>query len=70
MTLRFVLACTLTFGVFVACAGPDTGVTTTTAGSVQGGAPPQCMHRHSACEKDDDCCTLWCASGSCERREP
>ncbi len=69
MIRRFVFASAFILAIPVACAGSDTGTTTTTAASVEANGA-QCARRNAGCESDADCCSLWCASGICSRREP
>lgn len=60
---------TFAFGtaLLAACGGAQTGTTSTTAGSMD---RPQCSSRGAGCVSDSDCCSLWCASGSCATRQP
>jgi hypothetical protein len=53
-----------------ACAARnDVGRTTTTSGTLEA-RPETCAHVETSCIRDDDCCSLWCVGGLCERRQP
>jgi hypothetical protein len=50
----------------VACASstaPSQGVTNPQPAN-------RCFGRDAACVADNDCCSLWCVNGQCERKQP
>jgi hypothetical protein len=46
------------------------GASTDTRDSKLGSGPDACSATESRCSRDNDCCSLWCVSGTCTRREP
>jgi hypothetical protein len=68
-TFRLLIAAVPIALALAACASSSTqsqgakGVT-----SMQ--APNRCLQLESSCARDDDCCSLSCMNGVCERREP
>ncbi len=55
--------------LLVACVGPETGTTTTTAGVVSR-AQSACTVTEAPCTTSRDCCSVWCVDGLCADREP
>jgi hypothetical protein len=33
-------------------------------------APGTCLSRDTPCDKDADCCSLWCVNGECHQKQP
>ncbi|HTB77003.1 MAG TPA: hypothetical protein VK762_27350 [Polyangiaceae bacterium] len=51
--------------------GQSSGVTNVQAPGTPGVAPgAQCLARGTECLTDNDCCSDWCASGVCARKQP
>ena len=67
MVRRAFFSFALVAATLIACGGPQSGATTTTGGTV---SPSTCAHTSAPCERDSDCCSLWCVSGSCSRKQP
>jgi hypothetical protein len=59
----FAFACTA--ATLVACAGTQSGTTTTTGGTV---SPGTCLKANAPCLHSSDCCDEWCIDGACGRR--
>lgn len=60
---RTMLACLLGL-VTISCAA------TTGAPKTSASAASQCESNSTRCTANDQCCSLWCVNGYCERREP
>jgi hypothetical protein len=67
MVRRAFFSFALAAATLIACAGPQPGTTTTTGGTV---SPAHCALTSAPCERDSDCCSLWCVNGLCTRRQP
>jgi hypothetical protein len=68
MVGRLLFAAAFGVALLPACAEEQVGRTTTTSGVVVRG--DRCAHEEASCVSDDDCCSAWCVSGLCERRQP
>jgi len=63
--MRGILLGAIATGLVTAC-GASSGNRDAKVGS----GADACWATESRCRRDNDCCSQWCVSGSCERREP
>jgi hypothetical protein len=67
MVRRVFVAFALGTTILFACAAEQVGRTTTTSGILE---RPSCAQFEGSCERDDDCCSMWCVAEQCERHDP
>jgi hypothetical protein len=68
MVGKLLLAAAFGVALLPACAEEQVGRTTTTSGVVV--RDDRCARTEASCVRDDDCCSLWCVGGLCERHQP